>query len=94
MRGQIVEVQKIQEKMWGAISRMGEELQGLVTKEDDSEFGHEEEGAGLETHQLRWLYPEIPTNSFTLPPQTFSFDATSAQDSVSSIVPKQSAPRC
>ena len=34
MNGQVAEVQKSQDKMWGAISRMGEELQELATKDN------------------------------------------------------------
>ena len=37
MKGQLAEVQKSQNKMWGAISWMGEELQELATKEDSSD---------------------------------------------------------
>ena len=39
----MAEVQKSQAKMWGAISRMGEELQGLAMKENESESEQEAE---------------------------------------------------
>ena len=45
MKGQVAEVQKSQDKMWGAISRMSDELQELATKEDSSD---EEQEAGPE----------------------------------------------
>ena len=45
MKRQIAEVQESQAKMWGAISRMGEELRGLATRENDSDSEHEEEEA-------------------------------------------------
>ena len=38
----MAEVQKSQDKMWGAISQMGEELWELATREDSSEFVDEE----------------------------------------------------
>ena len=37
MKGQVAEVQKSQDKMWGAISQMGEELRELATREDSSD---------------------------------------------------------
>ena len=36
MKTQVAEVQRSQDKMWGAISRMGEELRELATSEDSS----------------------------------------------------------
>ena len=45
MKGQVAELQKSQDKMWGAISRMGEELWELATREDSSD---EEKEAGPE----------------------------------------------
>ena len=48
MKGQVAEVQKSQDKMWGAISRMVEELWELVTREDSSESADEEQEAGPE----------------------------------------------
>ena len=48
MRGQGAEVQKSQDKTWGAISRMGDELQELVISEDSSESVDEEQEAGPE----------------------------------------------
>ena len=46
MRGQVAEVQKSQDKMWGAISRIGNEFQELATREDSSESEDEEQGGG------------------------------------------------
>ena len=37
MKGQVAEVQKSQDRMWGAISQMGEELRELATREDSSD---------------------------------------------------------
>ena len=45
MKGQVAEVQKSQDKMWTAISRMGEELRELVAREDSSD---EEQEVGPE----------------------------------------------
>ena len=45
MKGQVAEVQKSQDKIWGAISRMGEELRELATREDSLD---EEQEAGPE----------------------------------------------
>ena len=45
MKGQVAEVQKSQDKMWGAISRMGKDLWELATREDNSD---EEQKAGPE----------------------------------------------
>ena len=42
MRDQVAEVQKSQDKMWGAISRMGDELRELAIKEDSLEFVDED----------------------------------------------------
>ena len=42
MRGQIDEVQQSQDKMWGAINRMGEELRELANRGDSSESEDEE----------------------------------------------------
>ena len=51
MKGQVAEVQKSQDKLWGAISRMGEDLRELVTREDSSESMDEEQEAGPEVSQ-------------------------------------------
>ena len=48
MKSQMAEVQKRQGKMWGAISRMGEELWELATREDSSD---EEQEAGPKVSQ-------------------------------------------
>ena len=45
MKTQVAEVQRSQDKMWGAISRMGEEARELATKEDNSD---EEQESGPE----------------------------------------------
>ena len=49
MKGQIAEVQQSQAKIWGAISRMGEELQGLAVRENDSDSEHEHRRRGPKT---------------------------------------------
>ena len=93
--------------MWGAISRMGEELWELATREDSSD---EEQEAGPEVPQEEtaptWspcVAPEAPrtvtspTPLFGIPPKApvVSFgtlDDASVRDSISSTVPKQTAP--
>ena len=66
MKGQIVEVQKSQEKMWGAISQMGEELRELTAREIDSDSEHEEEAAledsPVETATSHNLAPPVIQN--------------------------------
>ena len=61
MKGQVAEVQKSQDKMWGAISRMGEELRELAAREDSSE---EEQEAGPEVSQEEaaptWPLLDVP----------------------------------
>ena len=107
MKGQVAEVQKSQDKMWGAISRMGEELRELATKEDSSD---EEQEASPEVSQEEaapaWPLLDVPkaprtvtspTPLFGIPPKApaVSFgtlDDASVRDSVSSTVPKQTAP--
>ena len=107
MKGQVAEVQKSQDKMWGAISRMGEELRELATREDSSD---EEQEVGPEVSQEEtaptWILcvaPEAPHTvtspipPFGIPPKApaVSFgtlDDASVRDSVSSSVPKQTAP--
>ena len=42
MRGQVAEVQKSQDKMWCAISWMGDELRELATREDSLESADKE----------------------------------------------------
>ena len=106
MKGQVAEVQKSQDKMWGAISRMGEELRELAAREDSSD---EEQEAGPEVSQEEtaptWIpcvAPEAPRTvtspipPFGIPPKApaVSFgtlDDASVRDSVSSTVPKQTA---
>ena len=48
MKVQVAEVQNSQDKMWGAISQMGDELRELATREDSTEFVDEEQGTGPE----------------------------------------------
>ena len=61
MKGQVAEVQKSQDKMWGAITRMGEELWELATGEDSSE---EEEEASPKVSQEEaapaWPLLDVP----------------------------------
>ena len=105
MKGQVAEVQKSQDKMWGAISRMGEELRELATREDSSD---EEQEAGpevsLEETAPIWIpcvAPEAPRTvtspipPFGIPPKApaVSFgtlDDASVRDSINSTVPQQS----
>ena len=76
MKGQVAEVQKSQDKMWGAISRMGEELRELATREDSSD---EEQEAGPEVSQEEtaptWIPCVAPEASRTvtspIPPLVF-----------------------
>ena len=95
MRGQIVEVQKSQDKMWGAINRMGEELQGLAAKEDDLGSEREEEEAAPEYSLVEMPAPRTVTNMIPLfggSPPLVHTDLVSVRDSVSSVAPKQVAP--
>ena len=94
MKGQVTEVQKSQDKMWGAISRMGKKLRDLATREESSD---EEQEAGPEVSQEETLEaPRTVTNPillFDIPPKApvvffGTFDDASVQDSVSSTVPK------
>ena len=64
MRGQIAKVQKSEDKMWGTISQMGEELQGLAAKEVDSDSEHEEEEAALEDSPVETPVPRTMTALF------------------------------
>ena len=94
MKRQIAEVQQSQDKMWGAISRMSEELQGLAAKEDDSDSECEEEEAAPEASPIETLAPRIVTSPiplFGVPPPSVHVDAMSVRDSVSSAVPRQLA---
>ena len=103
----MAEVQKSQAKMSGAISRMGEELQGLETKENDSESEQETEVGPKDslvemdaphTQATPVIYnladPVPPSGTLpTAPTMSFgTFDAASVWDSVNSTVLKQAAP--
>ena len=95
MKGQIAEVPESQDKMWGAISRMSEELQGLAARENDSDSEREEEEAALEDSPVETFAPHIvtsPIRLFGVPPPQVHVDTASVSDSVSSIVPRQTAP--
>ena len=73
--------------MWGAISRMGEELQGLVAKENDSDSECEEEEAAPEYSPIETPTPQTTTSPiplFGMPPPSVHVDATNVRDSVSS----------
>ena len=96
----MAEVQKSQGKMWGAISKMGEELRDLATREGNSESTDEEQEAGSGVSQEK--VPEAPrtvTNPiplFGIPPKAptvsfRTFDEANVRDLVCSIVPKQFA---
>ena len=103
----MAEVQKSQDKMWGAISRMGEELRELATREDSS---NEEQEAGPEVLQEEaspaWPLLDVPeaprvvtspTPHFGILPKALAvsfrtLDDASVWDSVSSTVPKQTTP--
>ena len=92
MQGQLADVQKSQDKMWGAITRMGEELQGLAAKENNSGSEHEEEEAAPEDSPVETPAPRIVTSPiplFGMPPPSVHVDATSVRYSVSSAMPKQ-----
>ena len=100
----MAKVQKSKDKMWGAISRMGEELRELATKEDSSD---EEQEASPKVSQEKtaptWIpcaapkAPRIVTSPippFGIPPKAptvslRTLDDASVWDSVSSTVPKQ-----
>ena len=106
MKSQVAEVQKSQDKMWGAISQMGEELRELAMREDSSD---EEQEAGPEVSQEEtaptWIpcvAPEAPRtvtspiSPFGIPPKApaVSFgtlDDASVRESVSSTVQQHSA---
>ena len=80
--------------MWGAISQMGEDLQGLVAKENDSDSEHEEEEAAPEDSPVEMPAPRKVTSPIPLlgmPPLSVHVDAASVRDSVRSAVPKQLA---
>ena len=77
--------------MWGAISWMCEELQGLAAKENDSDFEHEEEEAAPEYSLVQTFAPRTMTRLvplFGVPPHSVNANAVSVRDSVSSAVPK------
>ena len=87
MKGQIDEVQKSQEKMWGGISQMGEELQGLIAKQNASDFEHEGEETApkyspVETSAPCKMVSPIPL--IGMPSPSVHVDAMSVGDSVSS----------
>ena len=97
MKGQIDEVQKSQEKMWGGISQMGEELQGLVAKQNASDFEHEEEEtapeySSVETSAPRKMASPIPL--IGMPSPSVHVDTTSVRDSVSSGCQGSQHPHC
>ena len=91
---------KSQDKMWGAISWMGEELRELATRDNSSESVDEEQEADPKvSHEeapeaprtvtspipFFGILPKVPTVSIG------TFDDASVRDSVSSIVPRQLA---
>ena len=99
MQDQLVEVQKSQEKMWDAISKMGEELRELVTRENSSEFEDKEKEVDPKDSHIETLEVSCkvtsPTPFFGILPiapivSFRTFDAASVKDSVSSVVPRQS----
>ena len=89
--------------MWGAISWMGDELQELATREDNSESADEEQEGGSEiSHEeasevlrtmtnpipLFGILPEAPAVSFR------TFDDASVRDSVSLVCRGNWRPQC
>ena len=86
--------------MWGAISQMGNELQELATMEDSSKFVDKEQEAGPEVSHEEALEALCTVTSpiplFGIPPKVpvvffGTFDDASVRDSVSFVVPRQSA---
>ena len=68
--------------MWGAISRMSEELQGLAAKEDGSDSEHEQEEAVPEDSPIETSMPRTTTNPiplFGMPPPSVHVDAVSVR---------------
>ena len=83
--------------MWGAISRMGDELRELATRKDSSESADEEQEAGPKVSQEEALKaPHTVTSPiplFGIPPKApavsfGTFDNASVRDLVSSTMPK------
>ena len=94
MKGQIAKVQQSQAQMWGAISRMGEALQGMAARENDSDSECEEEEATLEASPAETSAPRTRTSPiplFGVPSPLVHVDAMSVRDSVSSAMPRQPA---
>ena len=63
----MAEVQKSQDKMWGAISWMSDELWELATREDSSESEDEEQEAGSEVSQEKNPYMDSLCSTKTTP---------------------------
>ena len=49
----MAEAQKSQDRMWGAISQMGEELWELATREDSSVYDEEQEAGPEVSHEMK-----------------------------------------
>ena len=76
---------------------MGEELQGLAAKENDSDSEHEEEKATPKDSPVETLAPRKVTSPiplFGMPPPSVHVDATSVRDSVSSACQGSQHPHC
>ena len=68
--------------MWGTISRMDEELQGLAVKENDSDSEHEEKEVTPEDSPVEMLAPRKVTSPiplFGMPPPSMHVDAVSVR---------------
>ena len=73
---------------------MGEELQGLAVRENDSDSEHEEEEVAPKDSPVETLAPRTVTSPiplFGVPPTSVHANIASVRDSVSSTMPKQTA---
>ena len=90
-RHSLLTCSKSQDKMWGAISRMGEDLQGLAAREKDSDSEHEEGEAAAKDSPGETPMPHTVTSPiplFGMPPPSVHVDVASVRDSVSFAVPR------
>ena len=97
VKAQVAEVKKSQDNMWGAISRMGEELWELTNGGDSSVSEDEEQEDAPEDSGIppNVIDPLTTRDSASAAPAVSlgAFDAASVRDSVSSAVPRPPAPR-
>ena len=92
MKGKIAELHESQDKMWGAISRMSDELEGLAIRENDSDSEREEEEAALKDSPVETAVPRTVTSPiplFGMPPTQVHVDTASVRVLVRSAVPRQ-----